>query len=180
MNGFKLTETLNRRLLNLWPWIMHASTTYSADPFLVAAIAWQESNFNPQATHFEANYYRKYCLNLPEEKIRRYNPAVDSIAKERKRLATAWGAMQIVGLTAREKGYRKPKLESLCGEDGVRMGTIYLMHQLNRYGNDIGKAVSAYNAGSSIQSNIKSYVTPVLERYRILRQELHDNPAFGE
>ena len=176
----ELTDTLSKRLQIVWPWIIHASTTYGVDPFLIAAIAWKESDFNHQAVRFEENYYQKYCRKLSATRIKKLNPAATSTAAERRLLAMAWGPMQIVGLTARERGYHKPHLASLCGEDGVRMGVTYLVYQLGRHAGDVEKAVSAYNAGSVIQSNQKTYVEPVMERLRILRAELHDNPALGE
>jgi soluble lytic murein transglycosylase-like protein len=176
----QLTAPLVKRLTVLWPWIMHSSSTYGVDPFLIAAVAWKESDFNVNAVNFESNYYAKYCKNLSTSRIKQMNPAVTSASAERRLLAMAWGPMQVVGLTARERGYRKPHLSGLCGEDGIRMGTVYLAYQLGRYGDDIMKSLSAYNAGSVIQSNHETYVVPALARYSWLKAELHDNPAFGE
>lgn len=176
----KLTDTLVKRLTNIWPWIIHASTTYGVDPFLVAAVAWKESDFNVNAMNFEANFYAKYCKKLSSSRMKQLNPAMTSPSAERRLLAFSWGPMQVTGLTARERGYRKPHLSSLCGEDGIRMGATYLVYQLGRYGGDVTRSLSAYNAGSAIQSNHDTYVVPALERYACLQAELHDNPAFEE
>ena len=74
----QLTAPLVKRLTVLWPWIMHSASTYGVDPFLIAAVAWKESDFNVNAVNFESNYYAKYCKNLSTSRIKQMNPAVTS------------------------------------------------------------------------------------------------------
>lgn len=47
----------------------------------------------------------------------------------------------------------------------IPYGTQYLAYQLGRYGGDIEKAVSAYNAGHYIVGNYTNYVSPVMQYY---------------
>lgn len=84
------------------------------------------------------------------------------------------GLCQLSYYTARLLGFRKDKnctgtVNKKCKlyipEINVMFAGLYLQKQYLRYNKDIGKTLSAYNAGSAIKGN-KSYVQKVLKAQR--------------
>ncbi|WP_299831193.1 phage tail tape measure protein [uncultured Metabacillus sp.] len=97
-------------------YINQAAQKYGVNPFLIAAIIQQESNFNASA--------------------------VSS--------AGARGLMQLMPGTARELGVTN----SFDPYQNIMGGTKYIAQQLKAFGNDIQKALAAYNAGAG---NVRKY-----------------------
>lgn len=163
-------------MLRIFPAILREARNKSLDPLLVAAIAWQESGCNPWAFRFESGFQARYILPMSIDKIHAQSPLMKkrgtpSERSERTALATSFGAMQIIGQTARELGFRGQFLTELCGEEGIVYGVCHFANCKDRYKGNIEEAISAYNAGTATPRNHADYVVPVLKRYKILQQE---------
>lgn len=90
-----------------------------------------------------------------------FNPnAANESDKER-----SYGLMQI-----NTKVHPLSKEDALDPEKNIRYGTSYLITQLNRY-RSLSKAISAYNAGHSITSNLLTYVAPVIGFFNVYKAE---------
>jgi soluble lytic murein transglycosylase-like protein len=80
--------------------------------------------------------------------------------------------MQVLLIVARlDLGYAGDYYLLFDPAINIDLGTKLLARQLKRYGGDIRKAVSAYNAGHYTESNSKSYVEPVLKYYNQYKME---------
>lgn len=71
------------------------------------------------------------------------------------------GICQIKLSTARWLGFKGTEADLKNPKTNIHYAAKYLKYQLKRYGNDINKAISAYNAGSFKKSNHK-YVNKVI------------------
>jgi len=144
------------------------------DPYIVEALVWQESSYLPDASRFELRFYERYCRRISRERLKELNPWVGSAPTyltERIQLAHSFGLMQILGLRARELGFRGRYLTSLCfPEIGLRWGVEALLQVQKRYREEnLEKVISAYNAGRPTDRNRK-YVEQVLEKIDRLRR----------
>lgn len=155
--------------------ITMAAHEFGVEPALLAAIARQESGFEPTAMRYEPNW--KYMwdveLNAPFRGV--LNPATfpapDYVSSQTEWSAqrTSWGLCQVMGSVARENGYRGKFLSGLCDPlEGARYGAKVLARLVKKYdlGDAYASAVSAYNAGHPTPENQAHYVTPVLGFYR--------------
>lgn len=148
---------------------------FCLDPLLVRAVIQVESNFNPWATRYEANFLKRYINPLTNEFILSRNPqmraaGVPSQSTERRELATSWGLMQIMGETARAFGFRGQYLAELCDlETNLHYGCTYLANKRMNY-QTVEQAVSAYNAGMATDRN-KAYVDKVMRCYGQYQKE---------
>ena len=107
----------------------------------IRAIIWRESGGNPNALRWEGS---KYGYSI--------------------------GLMSLLLSTAKDMGY-KGDLQGLFNpETNIKYGVKYFAYQLNRYGYDVKKAISAYNAGHYTLSNWK-YVNDVLNYYNQIIRE---------
>lgn len=126
---------------------------------ILAAIIAQESGGNAFAIRYEPGFFTKYIDGKPLIGSRLPGASEDT---ERRARATSWGLMQIMGESARELGFDRPFLSELCDPIvGVRYGAKLLRRKLDIY-TDLARALSAYNAGSPTDSNLETYVRPVL------------------
>ena len=83
----------------------------------------------------------------------------------------SYSVCQIKENSARQLGFTGEAMELRDPRVGIKYAALYLRYQQERYGNDWVKIVSAYNAGSYIEStkvpncprNLK-YITKVKER----------------
>lgn len=120
---------------------------------IVCAICEQESNWNPWAIRFEEGFYKRYT-----------EPMKLSDTEEHAR-AMSFGVMQVMGQTARERGFQGKFLTELCDPvTGIEFGCKTLAHKLERQGGDIKAAILAYNGGARL-----AYLPEVLakaEKYR--------------
>lgn len=124
---------------------------HGLDPLLVAAIVQVESAGSPWAIRYEP----AWAARLDG---RRGQPGVTS-ATERVQLSTSWGLMQVLGVTARELGFKGPFLSALCAPAvGLEYGCRYLARQLRRYKGDVSDAIAAYNAGTARRRDDGTYV----------------------
>jgi soluble lytic murein transglycosylase-like protein len=116
-------------------------------PFvLVHAIVQVESGGNPWAVRYEPAFFSRYVA----DRGHRVWPGCSRDTEERLR-ACSFGLMQLMGQTARERGFDGPFLSTLCDAfTGLDYGCRHLVWLGNRYKkkNDWTPAVAAYNAGS--------------------------------
>lgn len=140
---------------------------YSLPPGVLQAMAWQESKMDPEAQRYEPGFYARYIQDRPKDDLGGHwpSPGLMPEAEERAARATSYGLLQVMGQVARELGFVGISLHfALCDpETGVKFGAQHFSNKLKRY-KDLGAALSAYNAGSPIASNVSSYVDPILAR----------------
>lgn len=112
---------------------------------LVRAIVQVESAGCPWAVRYEPAFFRTYVESQNHPVYR----GCSRDTEERLR-ATSFGLMQIMGQTARERGFEGPFLTELCDPAlGLEYGCRHLVRQIQRYQGDLMMAVAAYNAGSA-------------------------------
>lgn len=115
---------------------------FEIDPDLVEAFCMVESSFNPKATRYETNFYKRYILPMLHS---------NSIAPEEATgRATSWGLMQIMGQVAREKGFKGEFKELFEPAVGLTWSLKHLKKFIDRYIDVEGLdcAIASYNAGS--------------------------------
>ena len=131
--------------MNLESLIADTADRYDLPVKLVKAIVQVESGNNPWAARYEPAFYTRYVA----DRGHRVWPGCSRETEERLR-ATSLGLMQIMGQTARERGFDGPFLTSLCDPMiGLEFGCRYLAQQVKRYSGDVEAAVAAYNAGTA-------------------------------
>lgn len=108
--------------------------TFNLPPGLMSAVCFAESTHRPSAVNV-------------------HDGGSKSLGLCQLKLATA----RLVGFTGTEKDLLDPGLN-------IYYSGKYLKRQLSRYGGDIPKAVSAYNAGTYRPSN-KDYVKRVFDHW---------------
>lgn len=115
---------------------------YSLDENLIRAVIWKESSGHPNAKRWEGEEY-----------------------------GYSRGLMGVLYTTAQQMGF-VGQLDDLFDPDtNIHYGTAYLRWQLDRYGEDVEKALSAYNAGTYTPEN-KWYVDRVFGYYARLEAYL--------
>ena len=122
---------------------------------MVAALVMVESAGKRFATRYEPNF--KFIFD-PYSYAKSLNITQFTEEEHQK---TSWGLLQIMGVVARELGF-KGYLPELCtSELGLKYGCLKLKELYERYDN-INDVVAAYNAGSAIKTTGGHYVN---ERY---------------
>lgn len=112
---------------------------HSLDENLIRAVIWKESSGHPNAKRWEGEEY-----------------------------GYSRGFMGVLYGTALQMGFTGEPDDLFDPDTNVDYGTAYLRWQLDRYGEDVRKALSAYNAGTYTPTN-KYYVDKVLEYYARLK-----------
>ncbi|WP_428562314.1 MAG: transglycosylase SLT domain-containing protein [Solidesulfovibrio sp. DCME] len=112
---------------------------------IVRPVVIQESTGNPFATRFEPAFYERYLKGKPVTFV----PNGCSRETERIGRAMSWGLMQIMGETARFKGFRGWFGELLLPETGLFWGCRYLAGLRDKYFAQGGwpGVLRAYNGG---------------------------------
>lgn len=169
-------DKIRERFNEISNWIMGAASETGLDPILVAAICWQESDFNPWAFRFEPGFMRRYIDPMNRSRIVQQNPAVltgvPTEDTERRALSTSFGPMQIMGQTARERGFEGQFLTELCGFRGLLYGAKQLKFIQDRANGNLTETISNYNDGSSrLTANHETYVPEVMARIDALKNE---------
>lgn len=106
---------------------------FSLDENLVKAVIWKESSGFPDAERWEGEEY-----------------------------GYSRGLMGLLYTTAQQMGFTGEPDDLFDPEINIQYGTAYLRWQLDRYGQDLRMALSAYNAGTYTEAN-KAYVDKVLQ-----------------
>lgn len=76
------------------PLIFQIANSFGLDPYLVEALIWQESRSQADAFRYEPKFWVRYLAKLPEYK-----------GTNQRRVASSYGLMQIMYVTAKEIGY---------------------------------------------------------------------------
>ncbi|MFZ0737859.1 MAG: lytic transglycosylase domain-containing protein [Candidatus Acidiferrales bacterium] len=118
---------------------------HSLDPALICAIVEHESSWNPWAIRFEPAFFAKYVAPLfTNNKI---EPPTNSEAYSR---AMSWGLMQVMGQSARERGFSAQFLSELCDPAaGLEAGCDLFAHKLAVAGVNAERALQLWNGGAN-------------------------------
>jgi hypothetical protein len=149
---------------------------YGITPALLAALAWKESSFYTYAFNPEPRY--RYFVNVRTgTPFRKVTDAEVASKFPPKDFPTLWGDPdaewwlqqasvglgQVMGAVARELGNRAKSLLELEKPDvNLDLAARHLSKQIARFGT-AADGLSAYNAGSPVQSNRDTYVFPILK-----------------
>ena len=122
---------------------------------LVAGIIQRESAWNEKAERYEPAFYDRY-LKENDEWQRRNEQNGWQICH----VASSWGLLQIMFVTAWERGYRGDPVGLLIPEVNLVYGTKHLAWLLDRYEGVTGleDMVAAYNAGNVRLNDAGQYV----------------------
>lgn len=115
----------------LEPMVTSIAQQYGVDPNLIKGLIKQESNWDVNASRYEAH-----------------------------KNDSSWGLMQVLLSTAKETlGNKDLTITQLINpETNVRAGTKYIATQLTRYGGNVRDAIAAYNAGSVRKTQDGKYI----------------------
>jgi soluble lytic murein transglycosylase-like protein len=118
---------------------------YNLNPELIAGMIAVESRGNPTAVRFEPGFFKVYVQGRP---LKGYVPWSISEDTERQLRCYSFGLLQIMGNTARERGFVRESLIDLCDpEINLDMGCSIMHDLMEKYGQDTERAMFAYNAG---------------------------------
>jgi soluble lytic murein transglycosylase-like protein len=122
-----------------------SSALQISNPYLLPAICWVESNHDPDAININDGGSPSFGMCQIKLNTARW-------MAEKHGLSTPY-ATHIM----------KPEVNAL-------LAGLYIKYQLKRYKGNIHQAISAYNAGKYIKSNIR-YVNKVIKRMEYYEQK---------
>lgn len=148
-------------MISYWSDIQAASLTAGLDPRIVGGLVVTESGGNPWAWNPEPRYRYfwdvkagKPFRTLTPVEVSAETPPLDfhSLAgdpdNEWWAQQASWGLMQVMGAVARELGFAKPYLTSLCDPAiNLAIGCKKLRHLMDWAGRNPVQALAAYNGG---------------------------------
>jgi hypothetical protein len=160
---------------DVWALCKISGPQYGITPSLLAALAWKESSFDPYAWNPEPRYHYLFDVRTGHpfraltnaEAVSSFPPAdFHSLRADPDNefwaQRASWGLCQLMGAVARELGFHGPYLTALVKPDvNLDLGAHHLSKQIARFGT-AADGLSAYNAGSPVQSNRGDYVLPIL------------------
>jgi soluble lytic murein transglycosylase-like protein len=124
------------------------ASQHALDPALVCAIAEQESSWDTHAIRYEPAFRSRYVAPLGL-------PLTEEVAR-----SISWGLMQVMGQSARERGFTAKYLSGLCDPaDGLAIGCVLFAAKLAQASGDIPRALVLWNGGSN-----SGYASEVLAR----------------
>jgi len=122
-----------------------AAARHQLDPAIVCAIVEQESAWQPWASRFEPAFFAKYVA--PLFAICKVEPPTNTEAYSR---AFSWGLMQVMGQTARERGFTGKFLSELCDPStGLDAGCELLAHRFALAEGKLERALALWNGGAN-------------------------------
>jgi soluble lytic murein transglycosylase-like protein len=144
-----------------------AAASHALDPALVCAVCEQESAWDPWAIRYEPGFMSQYVDPLlTAKKI----SATEAYAR-----SFSWGLMQIMGETARERGYTEDSLATLCDPvTGLEYGCRQLSNRLAPAKGDVAKGLQFWNGGGN-----PNYASEVLARLAKYQTPLVVDPELG-
>lgn len=160
------TATATRRFLEEFSigLIHDVAAKMKIDALLVRAVAEKESNLHPFAVRVELHlkkqrWFRIAMAQAEQDVNNTWNTA-------------SYGLIQILYATALDY-VPNPKvvfaLDLMDPKISLEYGILHLRRQLERYSDDVPKALSAYNAGHATSKNKVAYVKPIMERWAELK-----------
>lgn len=163
-----------------WDAVRAAANDFNLDPLLVGAVVIVESYGNVCAQRYEPGFYDRYLRHdriAHEHRMHALDMSSllsSTYQTEIHGRATSWGAMQVMGQVAREKGFTGWFPELCDARTGMEYGAMHLREKLDEYGGVLPDAVAAYNAGSVRRSNgeyeNQGYVDKIFHRYAQLKK----------
>jgi soluble lytic murein transglycosylase-like protein len=144
-----------------------AAAAHALDPALVCAVCEQESSWEPWAIRYEPGFMARYVAPpFSAGKI----GATEAYAR-----CFSWGLMQIMGQTARERGYTEDSLATLCDPvTGLEYGCRELANRLAAANGDVAKGLQSWNGGGNV-----NYASQVLARLAKYQTPLVVDPEIG-
>jgi len=112
---------------------------------VVGGMIQRESAWDPKAERYEPAFYERYLSDNDEWQRR-----IEHHGWQICHVASSWGLMQIMFVTAWERGYRGNPTDLTAPETNLLYGAMHLAWLLDRYEGVSGMAdaVAAYNAGN--------------------------------
>jgi len=130
--------------------IFAAAKRHQLEPALIAAVIYQESRGNPLAVRYEPAFFRRYVEPWGRGYLPGYVPTQCSLVTEKHMRATSWGLMQVMGETARERGYAGEFLTGLLDPAvNISIGAEYLSHLIRNARGSIREALLRWNGGGN-------------------------------
>ncbi len=119
-----------------------AAVRHNVPPEIVCGIVTRESSWNPWTVRYEPQFFLKYVAPLY---IAKQFTATEAYGR-----GMSWGLMQVMGETAREKGFTGEFLSELCDpEVGLEWGCLDFAHMMAISGGSVNAALEKYNGGAN-------------------------------
>lgn len=115
-----------------WSEIQDAALKHALDPILLAAQVLVESSSDPLAFRYEPAFWKTYLKGKP------HVTPLD---------ACSYGLLQILGVVAREQGFKDPLDCLFLPSAGLYWGAKYLKQLIDWAGGNVDSALAAYNGG---------------------------------
>lgn len=149
--------------------IFAAAKRHQLEPSLIAAVIYQESGGNPLAVRYEPAFFYRYVEPLGKGELPGHVPTSCSLATEKNLRATSWGLMQIMGETARERGYTGEFLTGLLDPAvNISIGVEYLSHLIRDARGVIPAALARWNGGGNATYAAEVVAHISSGRYRVI------------
>lgn len=123
--------------------IIRAADKFQIEPFLLISVCKVESRCTATAINKNDGTKKAKAMGIKEH---------------------SHGLFQIKLATAKMLGFEGTAAQLMNPEVNAHYAAKYLRHLMNRYHNDVPKAISAYNAGKASTHN-KHYVHKVIKNY---------------
>ncbi|RMD52241.1 lytic transglycosylase domain-containing protein [Candidatus Parcubacteria bacterium] len=138
--------------LMLYDYVLFYAAKYNLREDIIRAIVWKESSGNTFAIRYEPMFFTRYIASKSKQALGGHWPREITERTERVCRAMSWGAMQVMGQTAREIGFTGLLPELCLPEIGVKYGCKYLKSLFDKADAEtlIDKyklAVAKYNGG---------------------------------
>lgn len=131
--------------------IKSASSVHEIASKIIAGVILVESSGNPKVSRYEDGFYQRYIAKADRQTLKGYIPNSISLDTEKRLRAFSWGAMQIMGQVARERGYKKEFLYDLLDPDvNIHLGTQILAGYFKATGH-WNAALLRYNGGGDAE-----------------------------
>jgi|SRR5690242_5582469 len=134
---------------DLIEYVKATAPKYGLDPALVCAVIEKESEWNPWAVRAEPEFDKKYVQPLHKTPTEEWCRSI------------SWGLMQLMGESARERGYDGDLPALLDPAIGVPWGCTHLKWKIDRMGGDVFRSLLAWNGGAD-----SGYPADVLSRMK--------------
>jgi hypothetical protein len=151
-------------LLSGWRQWRHLIQFIAPDCALeIGAIAFRESTWRPNQQRYERGFHERYIRGASEN-AKEWRRRLGATGYQEHKYATSWGLMQIMGVTAYERGYRGDPERLIEPELSLVYGAMHLDWLWQKY-ERIQDAIAAYNAGSPRHLDGTTYVNQAYVDY---------------